>query len=219
MKTFRCAALLLLPLLAFSAHAQNRFVLGTHYKEVTPAQPTSAGDRIEVVEMFWYGCSHCADFEPYVERWLESKPDDVVFVRMPAVFSSSQEAHARAYFTAETLGVLDKTHRQIFRAIHSENQPLNTEGTLADFFARNGVSNQEFRKTFLSIGVNGVDGRVNHARQLSRSYGITGTPSMVINGKYWTSGALAGSYDELLKLVDELVAKEREHGRASTTSH
>ena len=91
---------------------------GEHYEAITPAQPTSSKDQVEVVEMFWYGCPHCFRLEPFVDRWLKKKPANVKFVRMPGVFRPSWEIHARAYYTAEILGVVDKVHRPMFDAIH-----------------------------------------------------------------------------------------------------
>ncbi|MCC6202704.1 MAG: thiol:disulfide interchange protein DsbA/DsbL [Gammaproteobacteria bacterium] len=216
MTILRGGILVLLSIVSWTSLAQSRFVLGTHYMEVSPPQPTSRTDRIEVVDLFWYGCSHCANFEPYLERWLESKADDIEFVRLPAVFSSNQEAHARAFFTAEKLSVAGDMHPRIFRAIHGDNQPLNTEGALARFFANNGVDEEAFRKVFLSFD---IDSKLNRARQLSRRYNVSGTPAIVVNGKYWTSGSLAGSYIDMLKLVDELVANERGRGHTPAINH
>ena len=212
MRIFRYGVLMLCSMFCWSTLAQSRYVRGTHYMAIPTPQATSNPGRIEVVEVFWYGCSHCANFEPYLERWLANKPGDVDFLRLPAVFSSNQEAHARAFFAAEKLGVIATVHPLIYRAIHTDNQPLNTEGLLADFFAKNGVDPDNFRKAFLSFE---VDGKLNRARQLSRLYGISGTPSIVVNGRYWTSGSLAGSYVDMLKIVDELVANERGQGRNS----
>lgn len=215
MKILRYGVLVLCSIVCGSAMAQSRYVRGTHYMEITPPQQTSNPARIEVVEVFWYGCSHCANFEPYLERWLANKPGDVDFLRLPAVFSANQEAHARAFFAAEKLGVITAVHPLIYQAIHTHNQPLNTEGQLADLFAKNGVIQDDFRKAFLSYE---VDGKLNRARQLSRLYGISGTPSIVVNGRYWTSGSLAGSYVDMLKIVDELVANERGQGRIPAAS-
>jgi len=100
----------------------SRVMAAEGYEMVTPAQPTTSKDKVEVVELFWYGCPHCYKFEPYVERWLKRKPKNVKFVRMPGVFRASWEIHARAYYTAEILGVVDKVHKPMFEAIHEQKR-------------------------------------------------------------------------------------------------
>lgn len=201
-------------LAAGAAAAQEAFVEGQHYQTINPAQPTSVTGQIEVVEMFWYGCPHCFSFEPYVASWLKTKPADVALVRIPAVFSAQWEVHARAFYAAETLGALEKIHEPLFDAIHRDRAPLHTEDALAAFVAGHGVAEQDFRKAFHSFA---VDGKINRAKQLSRNYGITGVPAVIVNGKYRASASSAGSYENLLKLVDFLVDKERA-GLAATAA-
>ena len=193
--------------IAAAQGAADEFVLGKHYQAVTPAQPVQAGDKIEVLEVFWYGCPHCYDFEPYIDRWLSTKAADVEFRRMPAVFRQSWAAHAKAYYTAEALGVVDKIHAPLFKAIHEEKRTLDNESSLADFFAKYGVNKEEFSKTFNSFT---VESKVRQAMHMVRQYGVNGVPAVIVSGKYQTSGSLAGSYEQLLKVIDYLVDKERQ---------
>ena len=177
------------------------------YQEIRPAQPTQVpAGKIEVVEMFWYGCPHCYHFEPYIEKWLKTKPDDVVFRRVPAALNKSWLPHAKAYFTAEKLGILDKIHRPLFDAIHKDRRPIFTEDQLRDFFKEFGVDPDEFTKIYNS---DEVETKTKQAFFLARGYRVTGVPSMIINGKYLTSGTLTGSYENMLKVVDNLIKKER----------
>ncbi len=176
------------------------------YQQVVPEQGTKTGDKIEVLEIFWYGCPHCFDFEPYVNQWLENKPDDVGFRRMPGVFRKNWVPGAKAYYTGEALGVLDKTHPAMFHAMQVEKRKLDNEDSIADLFEEQGVSREDFKKAWNSFT---VDSKVREAMQMSRQYGITGVPAVVINGKYRTSGGTAGSYPQLLKVIDHLVDKER----------
>ncbi len=213
MRISNCIFATVLALVCCQVQAADEYVIGSHYLEVSPAQATSVEDQVEVVEMFWYGCPHCYTFEPYVEKWISGKSDDVTFVRIPAVFSRSWEPHARAYYTAQALGVLEQTHKPLFDAIHRDQQPLHNEDNLARFFSNYGVSVTDFRKVYNSFS---VDGKVSRARQLSRAYGITGVPAVIVNGKYRTSASAAGSYDDLLKVIDQLVDKER--GEVKATS-
>ncbi len=179
---------------------------GVHYKILTPTQPTSsAPDKIEVAELFWYGCPHCYSFEPYVSHYLTSKPANVEFVRIPATLNRGWQIHARAYYTAEVLGVLDKVHTQLFQEIHVNKNSLGTEDELAEFFASHGVDEKAFRDAFRSFA---VDTKLRRADTLSRRYRVTGVPAVVVNGKYTTGAAEAQGYDNLLKLIDYLVQLE-----------
>ncbi|WP_455203745.1 thiol:disulfide interchange protein DsbA/DsbL [Kaarinaea lacus] len=176
-----------------------------HYERVEPAQPTSTGDKIEVVEMFWYGCPHCNNLEPHVERWLKRKPANAEFVRIPAVFRPQWELHARAFYTAEVLNVLEKTHTAMFAAIHNQKRNLNSEKELMEFFAQQGVSNEDFKRVFKSFA---VEAKVRRAKDLSQRYGIPGVPALIVNGKYRTGAQLAGGNANIFKVVNFLVDKE-----------
>ena len=176
------------------------------YQEITPSVPTSSGDKIEVVEMFWYGCPHCYAFEPDLNAWKKKLPKDVAFVRVPAIFNPKWEFHARVYYTAEVLGVLDKVHTPMFDAIHKEHKPMDEPAEVAELFAKYGIDKDLFNRTFYSFAVNS---KVNWARHLTQAYGIDGVPTMIVQGKYRTSASLAGGHKEVLEVVDGLIAKER----------
>jgi thiol:disulfide interchange protein DsbA len=202
-----CTALLL-PL---AAGAEENFKEKIHYELVLPPQPTTAPKgKVEVVEMFWYGCPHCNALEPYVNRWLKTKPDNVEFVRIPAVFQPAWELHARAYYTAEILGVLDKTHSAMFEAIHGQRRPMSSEQQIMEFFAEHGVKNEDFKRVFHSFA---VEAKVRRAKDLSHRYGIDGVPSLIVNGKYRTGATLAGGNANIFKVVDFLVAKEAKEAK------
>lgn len=179
---------------------------GVNYQTIGNPAPTVSGDSIEVLELFWYGCPHCYHFEPELSVWLKNKPDDVTFVRMPAVLGPSWELHARAFYTAELLGVADKIHMPLFDRIHKDKKPLRTAAELKDFFVEQGVSADEFDKIFSSFA---VITKTNRAKQARDAYGFTGVPTLVINGKYRTTARLAGGNQQMLDVVDFLVEKER----------
>lgn len=202
MKYFWLSALLLLP---FSTTAAIAFVEGTHYKKLSQPQATVDANKIEVLELFWYGCPHCHKFQVHVERWLKTKPANVNYVRMPAVLREDWGLHARAFYTAETLGVIDKIHMPLFEAIHNEKRYLFTEGKLMQFFKEHGISNDDFRNTFHSFA---VDSKVRRARQMSRRYQVRGTPAVIINGKYMTGPGMAKGFVNMIKVIDHLVAKD-----------
>lgn len=207
MKVFNIVLALFLSLTVFQAFAQTgKYQEGTAYQLIIPEQPTATANKIEIVELFWYGCPHCHRFEPYIERWLETKPANVEFIRMPAILRDNWEVHARAYYTAEVLGVLDKMHSAIFQAIHGNKRKLDTEDELRNFFVEQGVSKENFDKTFRSFA---VDAKVRRAKEMSSRYGVNGTPALIIDGKYRTDGTLVpGGFNELLSVADYLVQKE-----------
>ena len=188
---------------------------GFEFKKVTPSQPTISESKVEVVELFWYGCPHCNDFEPSLHEWVKNKPKNVEFIRIPAIFRKSWMPHARAYYTAEALGVLDRTHQVFFTAVHKEKRALQTEKDIADFFVSQGVKREDFKKAWNSFV---VQTKVKRAVNMTRRYGITGVPAMVVNGKYRTGGPAANinnpgnskqaQHENVLKVVDWLAARE-----------
>ena len=201
----RIALLTLLFIAPLAALAADSFTEGEHYERIKPEVATHADGKIEVVEVFWYGCHHCFSFEPHINKWLKSKPDNVEFRRVPGVFARNWIPHARAYYTAEVLGVLDTIHAPLFDAIHEERRQINDEDTLARFFAEHGVADADFREAYNSFS---VDTKTRQAMTASKEYGISGVPSVIVNGRYRTSARLAGTFENLLKVVDELVDKE-----------
>ena len=187
--------------------ASDRFQLGTHYQRLSPAQPTSSSpNQVEVAEFFWYGCPHCYTFEPFLARWQQDKPDGVSFVRIPAVWNPLVTLHARAFYTAEALGKGEEMHDAFFEEFHERGNMLASDAALAEFFGRFGVDEETFTSTFESYEVHE---HLQRAEELSRRYGIQSVPSIVVNGKYTANASMAGGYDELLALLDELAAAEQ----------
>jgi thiol:disulfide interchange protein DsbA len=192
---------------AATDNAPIKIVEGVDYKLVTPPQPTASDDKIEVREIFWYGCPHCYAFEPYLNKWLKTKPADVDFERTPGIFRQSWIPHAKAYYTAKALGVLDKFHPAFFDAIHKYHRRFLNEDAYAEMFSEVGVSKADFKKTWNSFT---VENEVKEAIKRDQAYGIEGVPAMIVAGKYQTSAGLAGSFERMLKIVDALVDKVRE---------
>jgi len=199
---------LLLGLLAFGATAAPEFKEGQQYQLLAAPLPVAKPGKIEVVELFWYGCPHCFHFEPQIAEWLKTKPKDVEFRRVPAVFQQNWVPHARAYFAADALGVLDKYHAPLFRGIHEENRKLFDEDSLIKFAVSQGINENDFRSAYTGFA---IDAKVKQAMLYTRDSGITGVPSIIVNGKYRTGAQLAGGQDQVLKVVNFLVDKERTH--------
>ncbi len=175
------------------------------YEAVNPPQPTADPAKIEVIEFFWYGCPHCYSFEPALSAWLKTKPANVEFIRIPAVFSEQWGKHAKAYYVAEALGIVDKVHADFFDAIQEKKQSLETEEELLKFFTEHGVKESDFKDTYNSFM---IDAKLRQAPALAAKYGITGVPAIIVNGKYKTNGTLAGTQEKMIDVVNQLIKKE-----------
>jgi len=188
------------------------FQEGTHYARLVPTQPTVGGpDKVEVAEFFWYGCNHCFDFEPYINRWAESIAPNVRFVRVPALWNPLVRLHGRLYYTEEVLAKNGKLadvqgfHSAAFLEIHRRGNRLASEAAIQALFERFGVSADDFKSTWESFE---VAQKLRVAEDLARRYEIASVPAIVVNGKYRTGAGEAGSYPKLLELIDELIVRE-----------
>jgi thiol:disulfide interchange protein DsbA len=199
---------LLISLVSQATYAQEAFVEGVNYQPIVPAQPTVNPDKVEVTEVFWYRCPHCFRFQPFIERWQKTKPDNVDYVRLPAIIRDDWSYYAAAFYTAQALGVLEKIHEPLFDAIHRQKRAkeLDQEENLMKFFAGFGVSNEDFRKTFHSFA---VSSKVRRSDLMTSRYHIHGTPSVVVNGKYLVDPGMANNdYATMIKIINYLVEKE-----------
>ncbi len=194
------------------ATRQWKYSEGTHYARMVPTQPTVGGaDKIEVAEIFWYGCSHCYDFEPFINGWDADKPASVRFVRIPAMWNRILQLHAQLFYTEEVLvrnGVIEDGagfHEAVFQEYHRRGNRLTSEDSIRKLFERFGVSADEFERTWTSFE---VSQKLRLAEDLNRRYGVANVPTVVVNGKYRTGAAEAGGYPNLLELIDELIARE-----------
>ncbi len=195
------------------AAAQPRqFTEGQHYHRLVPAQPTVGGaDKIEVAEIFWYGCPHCYSFEPTINGWAESVPANARFVRIPAVWNPLARLHGRLYYTQEVLARNGKLsdvngfHAAVFNEFHRNSNRLTSEEAIQKLFNRFGVDSDDFLSVWNSFEVNQ---KVLTAGDLVKRYNVTGVPAVVVNGKFRTGASEAGSYTKLLEVVDELIERE-----------
>jgi thiol:disulfide interchange protein DsbA len=194
---------------ANTAATSSRFKEGQNYQKIVPAQPTGvAAGKVEVTEVFWYGCGHCYSLDPAVESWkTKGKPAYVEFTRLPAMWNDTTRLHARVFYTAELLGKLDQLHTLIFRELHVAGNQLNTVDKISAFFQQHGVSKDEFTKAFSSFA---VESKLQRADLMNRRYRINSVPTMVVNGKYSADISSAGGETQLFGLIEELSAHE--HG-------
>ncbi|MCQ8104512.1 thiol:disulfide interchange protein DsbA/DsbL [Methylomonas sp. SURF-2] len=175
------------------------------YETLSPAQPVQNPDKVEVIEFFWYGCPHCYSLEPSMVEWLKTKPANVEFIRQPAVFSDLWGKHAKAFFTAEALGVTEKVHADFFDAIQNKKQKLTSEDDLAKFFAAHGIKDEDFRAAYNSFM---VDAKMRQAETMGARYGISGVPAIVVNGKYRVTASTAKSQDNMIAVTNQLIQRE-----------
>ncbi|NKB77617.1 MAG: thioredoxin domain-containing protein [Gammaproteobacteria bacterium] len=188
-----------------TSYAQDAtFVEGGHYELLAEVQPVQTGDKIEVVELFWYRCPHCFRLEPYILDWLDNKPENVEFVPIPAVLNEQWAFHGRAFYTFQALGLTELLHTKLFQAIHAERKRINTVDELASWASENGADGEKVRNTFASFA---VENKLNFAHVMSRKYGISGVPAIIVDGRYRTSVSLAGSHEKLIEVINFLVEK------------
>jgi thiol:disulfide interchange protein DsbA len=180
---------------------------GNGYTTIKTPVRTSDPSKVEVTEIFWYGCPHCYSLEPITHAWAANTPSDVDFKFLPAVFGRNWLAHAKAFYVADLLGIEDKMRADIFNTIHVERRNLNSEDALASFFVKYGVSEDEFRKQYNSFAVNS---RLSQADAKIRAYGARGVPGLVVNGKYLVTAETANGNANIYKVVDFLIEKERQ---------
>ena len=211
--TFRFLGALGALLLTTACNAQTpeapaaQFTAGQDYAVIEPAAPLNPGDdKIEVVEVFGYSCIHCANAEPVISAWKKNLPEDVAFIYLPAVFGGVWEAFARAFYTAETMGVLSRTHDAMFKAVHVDRRGFRSLEDIAAFYAEQGVDKDQFLATMNSFAVNA---KIARAQQQAPKWGVEGTPSIVVEGKYRVAAPREGSFQKMMQIVDHLVEKER----------
>jgi len=218
--TLRLFALLVAPLFLFgnSVQAQGtaapKYQQGIHYILIENA-PVTTGGQVEVVEAFSYMCTHCATFEPYIASWEQRKPEFVVFKRIPVVFGrGSWELYARAYVTAEVMGIADEAHGALMDRIWKQGKTMRTMEELADFYSAYGVEASAFLATSKSFA---VDAKLRKDQRTVQTAGVRGTPSLIVGGKYLVAGSEAvPNYDVMLDVVDFLVAADRAEQLALT---
>ncbi|MDH5612339.1 MAG: thiol:disulfide interchange protein DsbA/DsbL [Gammaproteobacteria bacterium] len=177
---------------------------GVEYQRVSD-QPTESIDKVEVIEFFWYGCPHCYTFDPILSKWLETKPSNVEFIRVPAVFRPEWKVHARTYYALQAMGLGEKYHSVIFDAMHKDKKDIYSEEAMIDFLVSKGVNEEDFKDAYNAFS---IDGQVRKAIQKVKGYAIKGVPALGVNGKYLVSGTSAGSYENMLRIVDFLIKKE-----------
>jgi thiol:disulfide interchange protein DsbA len=195
-----------------AAPAIGTWQAGTHYTLLERPQTPGVGKgKVEVNEVFWYGCSHCYALDPALESWKASKPAYIEFVRIPVVWGPVHRQHAKLYYTIQALKRPD-LHSKIFDAIHRDGKPLSAEkdedarALQLEFLKANGVSEKDFNAAYDSMP---VAMNVSRAQDLTSIFAVASVPLIIINGKYSTGVGEAGGPSQLLSLINDLAASEK----------
>ncbi|QVL44786.1 MAG: thiol:disulfide interchange protein DsbA/DsbL [Methylophilaceae bacterium] len=216
MKKLWLAFALLLSTMSISTPLLAAPQIGQDFDAVAQTVATENNNKIEVMEIFWYGCSHCYHMEQPLHAWLKQLPDDVQFKRMPGLPNPSWTPMAQTYFTMEALGIVDQLHNKLFEAIHKQKSlnPTDQKAALNWLTSNSGLDRKKVEDTFNSFT---VSTNLKRAAQVFRSSGATGVPSLMIDGKYITSGTMAGGNTKALEVVDYIVSNIRATKQKSPT--
>lgn len=205
--SLRLSAAIFLLGLSLATRADDGLVSGRDFEQIEPPAPTAvAAGRIEVVEVFGYSCGACASLQPHVDAWKPGLGADVEFRYVPAVFGGAWDTYARAFFAAEALGVLPRAHSAVFVALHTEQRAMRSVEDIARLFAEHGADADEFLATMQGTA---VSARLARARQAVQAYGSSGTPELIVNGRYRITLRHAGNFERQLAIAEALIARER----------
>lgn len=204
-----CLAFLFFPPAA-GAQEAPRARVGHEYRLIDP-QPAGAGDAVEVIEFFWYGCPYCHELQTPLDDWLRRKPADVALRRVPALLGEDRVPHARIYYALEMLGELDRLHLQVYHSYHLQKLPLGQPEIVMRWAVRHGIDRQRWLGAYNSSE---VTLKIRRAQALTRAHDIQGTPSIVVDGRYLTSSGMTGGVHGMLPVVDELIGISRQQRAA-----
>jgi protein dithiol oxidoreductase (disulfide-forming) len=172
-----------------------------------PEQPVETGDRIEVIDFFWYGCPYCNELQPTLEDWIKRKPADVALRRIPAILKDSWAPHARIYYTLELLGELERLHLQVYHSYHVEQLYMSKADVMEQWAEKKGIERRRWNAAYFSPE---VDARIARALQATKRYNVQGTPSLVVDGRYLTSSSMTPTVPAVIPVLEDLVRLARQ---------
>ncbi len=191
-------------LMACQGETVAQTVDSSKFKPVREQMTVTTGDKIEVAELFWFGCGHCFALEPALKQWKKNIPSNAEFKKVPAIFSARWEFHGQAFYTMQALGVPEKAYDEFFNSIHIKRAPLNNLGQLVSFLKQFDISEEQVESAFNSFDVNN---KMRAAKKITRQSGASGVPAMVVDGKYLTNQQLSGGTQEMFQVIDQLIGK------------
>ena len=205
-QTLRASAFALVALVMMSYQGETfaQVVDSSKYKPVREEMTITTGSKVEVAELFWFGCGHCFALEPAIKEWKKNIPANAEFKKVPAIFSARWEFHGQAFYTMQSLGAPEEAYDEFFSTIHIKRAPLSNMGQLVSFLAEFNFTEEQVNSAFNSFDVNN---KMRAAKKITRQSGATGVPAIVVDGKYLTSQQLAGGTGELFQVVNQLIGK------------
>ncbi len=206
-QTLRASAFALVAtvLMACQGETIAQTVDESRYQAVNKEMTVTTGDKIEVAELFWFGCGHCFALEPGIKKWKQDGiPENAEFKKIPAIFSARWEFHAQAFYTMQALGVPEEAYDGFFRKLHVERKQINNMSQLVDFLAAYDKNEDAVKSAFNSFD---VDSKMRAAKKITRDSGARGVPAIVVDGKYLTNQQLSGSTDGMFDVINQLVSK------------
>jgi thiol:disulfide interchange protein DsbA len=175
---------------------------------VIPVQPVETGERIEVIDFFWYGCPYCNELQPALEDWIKRKPADVAVRRVPVILKDNWAPHARIYCTLELLGEVERLHLTVYHSYHVEELSMSKPDVMEQWAVKNGIERRRWVDAYFSPE---VDGRIARAFQATKRYDIQGTPSVVVDGRYLTSSSMTPTVRGIVPVLEDLVRLARQN--------
>lgn len=206
MRTLFFTALMAIGGLTANTALAAPLVAGQNYAVLANPVATAEAEKIEVVEMFWYGCPSCYQLEPTIANWKKDLPDDVNFIKVPAMLGGVWNLHAQLFYTLQALKADDSVHDAVFEALHERNRRLASPAEITIFAGTLGFDKETFEKTWNSFG---VKSQLEKAKKLAIAYQVSGVPSMVVNGKYRFDIGMAGGLQEVATVANQLIDQER----------
>ena len=194
--------------LAFAAAgASGQAKLHSEVVRLDPPRPVATGERIEVIEFFYYGCPICYELEPHMTRWLATQaPGYIALRRVPALSSEGWETLAKLYFTLEAIGEVNRMHWPVYDNFHFDGKLLNDEKVMLEWVGQNGIDAKKFAEIYASPA---MQAKLAQSRELMKAYDVRGVPTIIVDGKYLSSARLAGGTRQLMQIVDELVRQAK----------
>ena len=202
------AALVALASLAGPVAAQEIRARQNLEYRLIEAQKPETGNSIEVIDFFWYGCPYCNELQPALEDWIKRKPGDVALRRIPAILRDTWAPHARIYYTLELLGEVERLHLKVYHSYHVEELHMSRPEVMEQWAVKNGIERKRWLDAYHSPE---VDARVARAQRLTKAYSVEGTPSLVVDGRYITSGSMTPTVRGMVPVVEDLVRLARQN--------
>lgn len=194
---------------AVAAPAQDtpRARQNLEYRLIGPL-PVETGDRIEVIEFFWYGCPFCNSLQPALEDWIKRKPDDVALRRVPVLLRDTWAPHARIYYTLDLLNELERLHLRVYHSYHVEELNIRKPDVMEQWAVKNGIDRRRWVDVYHSPE---VDGKIARAKRMTDMYDIKGTPALVVDGRYLTSGDMPPTLQGMIPVLEDLIRLARQN--------